>query len=268
MVADAPPGRAAARGRFEWWHHPETLTCGTRGHVVPATDHTLPGEWAALETVTVDGMRLGRCLRCDAWLPARAGPEVARITEDAVPRRGQALRDAIVLRAIAVERGVHAVVFALAAIGLLVLRVDLPGLQAQARQLTQYRTGGFAGPGQAASQTSLVRDLERILSLRRGTLGVLAVVAVVYAVLEGTEAIGLWLERRWAEYLTAVATAGFLPFEINELLKRVSVFRTAALVVNVAVLAWLLWRKHLFGIGGRPTPEDRLAALRARSGVR
>lgn len=249
-----------ARRRLEWWHHPETLTCGLRGHVVPADGHALPPGFAALETTTADGARLGRCLRCDAWLPAPAGPEVAEPNPETVPRRGQALRDAIVLRAIAVERGIHAVVFGLAAIGLAFLRLDLPGLQAQARQLTDYRTGGFAGPGQAASQHSILHQVDRLLNLRRGTLGVLALTALVYCVVEGTEAVGLWLERRWAEYLTVLATAGFLPFEIDELLKRVTVVRTGALVVNVVVLVYLVWRKHLFGIGGPQTPAAALTS--------
>jgi uncharacterized membrane protein (DUF2068 family) len=64
------------------------------------------------------------------------------------------------------------------------------------------------------------------------------------------------MDKRWAEYLTAVATAGFLPFEIKALVDRVTVLRVATLVINVAILAWLLWRKHLFGIGGRYRPHD------------
>ena len=64
--------------------------------------------------------------------------------------------------------------------------------------------------------------------------------------------MGLWKERRWAEYLTVVATAGFLPFEIRELFDRVSVFRVGALVVNVVILVYLVWAKRLFGVRGGP----------------
>jgi uncharacterized membrane protein (DUF2068 family) len=77
-------------------------------------------------------------------------------------------------------------------------------------------------------------------------------VAVAYAVLEGVEAWGLWHERRWADYLTVVATVGFLPLELHELTERVTVFRVVFLALNVAVLVWLVWAKHLFGLrGGR-----------------
>ena len=58
------------------------------------------------------------------------------------------------------------------------------------------------------------------------------------------------IEKRWAEYLTAIATAGFLPFEIHELIKQVTWVRITALVANVAILAWLVWKKRLFGIRG------------------
>jgi uncharacterized membrane protein (DUF2068 family) len=68
--------------------------------------------------------------------------------------------------------------------------------------------------------------------------------------LELVEAIGLWHERRWAEYLTVVATSGLLPFEILEITKRVTVVRVGALIINLAIVAWLLYRKRLFGIAG------------------
>jgi uncharacterized membrane protein (DUF2068 family) len=216
---------------------------------------------AHLVAVTADGRRLCRCLRCDAWieapLPEAPDIELSDLAPEQVPRRGRELRDAIVLRLIAVERGVHSIAFGLAAVGLAVLRADLTGLQAQARTLTRDGMGGFAGPGQTASQSSLARDLERLLSLRRGTLGVLLVFALVYCVVEGVEAVGLWRERRWAEYLTAIATAGFLPFELRELARRVSIVRVGALVVNLAILVYLVWRKHLFGIGRRDGQAER-----------
>jgi len=41
----------------------------------------------------------------------------------------------------------------------------------------------------------------------------------------------------------------------------VTVLRLAALVVNVAVLVYLVWRKHLFNVGGRRPEPDRLGEL-------
>lgn len=56
------------------------------------------------------------------------------------------------------------------------------------------------------------------------------------------ESIGLWLGKRWAEYLTTIATASLLPFEVMEVLHRASAPRVATLVVNLLVVAYLVWR--------------------------
>ena len=103
--------------------------------------------------------------------------------------------------------------------------------------------------------------INQFLNLREHTLLVLGFTATAYAVVEGVEAVGLWLERRWAEYLTAIATAGFLPFEIHELMKRVTVLRITALVVNLAILVYLVWRKRLFGIRGGAKALERSAEI-------
>ena len=71
-----------------------------------------------------------------------------------------------------------------------------------------------------------------------------------YAVLEGTEAVGLWQGRRWAEYLTFVATVIFVPYEIYELTKTISALKVLALVINLAIVAYLLFAKRLFGLRG------------------
>ena len=64
-----------------------------------------------------------------------------------------------------------------------------------------------------------------------------------YAALGVLEGVGLMFEKVWAEYFTAVITASFLPLEIFELVHRVTWFRIALLVVNLAVLAYLV--RHL-----------------------
>ena len=253
------------REHLGWWYRPEVLVCGIRGHAAPVANAkaTLP-EHSALVATTTDGRRLARCLRCEAWIDAppegATATVLAPLAELDLPRRGEPLRDAVIVRIIAVERAVHAVAFTLAAVGLWLLEADLPGLQSTARRLTRGATGGLAGPGQVASRDIISRQLTRLLTLQRHTLLVLTVTATVYAVVEGVEAVGLWFERRWAEYLTALATAGFLPFEVRELIRRVTVVRVGALVVNLAVLAWLVWRKRLFGIGPAAGHLDEVVA--------
>ncbi len=62
-----------------------------------------------------------------------------------------------------------------------------------------------------------------------------------YAALFLTEGTGLALRKRWAEYLTIVATGLFIPLEIYELWKQVTMVRGLLLSVNVAVLVFLIW---------------------------
>jgi uncharacterized membrane protein (DUF2068 family) len=62
-----------------------------------------------------------------------------------------------------------------------------------------------------------------------------------YAALGLLEGLGLMLEKVWAEYLTAIITASFLPLEIFELMHRVTWVRIGFFVVNLAVLAYLVW---------------------------
>lgn len=58
--------------------------------------------------------------------------------------------------------------------------------------------------------------------------------------------------RRWAEYLTFVETGLLIPLEIYELTATVTPLKVAALVINLAVVAYLLVAHRLFGLrGGR-----------------
>ncbi|HKF50138.1 MAG TPA: DUF2127 domain-containing protein [Terracidiphilus sp.] len=65
--------------------------------------------------------------------------------------------------------------------------------------------------------------------------------AFCYAALGVAEAIGLYLEKAWAEILTLIITASFLPLEIHEMIKRLTWVRASVLAVNVAVLVYLIW---------------------------
>jgi uncharacterized membrane protein (DUF2068 family) len=73
-----------------------------------------------------------------------------------------------------------------------------------------------------------------------------------YAALGIIEGIGLLYEKVWAEYLTSIITASFLPLEIFELIHRVTWFRVGLFVVNLAVLAYLV--SHL--MRRRPASES------------
>ena len=74
----------------------------------------------------------------------------------------------------------------------------------------------------------------------------LAIGAIAYALLEGIEGVGLAMRRRWAEYLTVIATGILIPYEAYEVIHRPTLFKVGALLLNLAVVGYLAYRKRLF----------------------
>ncbi|MGA7795033.1 MAG: DUF2127 domain-containing protein [Candidatus Acidiferrales bacterium] len=84
------------------------------------------------------------------------------------------------------------------------------------------------------------RLLETFLTLDDRKLRELSVGTFFYSALLLTEGTGLLLGKRWAEYFTIIATSSFLPLEIYELTRRVSAPRIVVLLLNVAVVIYLV----------------------------
>lgn len=72
-------------------------------------------------------------------------------------------------------------------------------------------------------------------------LWALAGLAALYALVRFVEAYGLWYERRWAEWLAALSGGIYIPLEIYELARRVTWLRVGALIVNVVIVAYMVW---------------------------
>jgi len=81
-------------------------------------------------------------------------------------------------------------------------------------------------------------DDRRLKELSLGTF--------IYAGIFLVEGVGLALQKRWAEYFTIITTSSLLPIEIYELARRVSIGRTLALAVNIAVVAYLVFELKRF----------------------
>jgi uncharacterized membrane protein (DUF2068 family) len=84
--------------------------------------------------------------------------------------------------------------------------------------------------------------LERLSGVGNRQLVGISVAAILYATLLFIEGIGLWLQKRWAEYLTAAATAAFIPFEIYEIYERFTWIRLSILILNIFVVWYLATR--------------------------
>ena len=256
-----PPGvELVEPSRFRPRFHYELLVCGLRGHELIGIDaRDLRPEDRPVARV-VEGVRWHRCLRCDSWLPVVPPAAAARDVppdpaEIELPPRGKPLRDKIVLRLIAINRALHFVVLGAIAVLIFLFASHREALRGKAyRIIVDLQTG--ASGGRPATH-GLLHDIERGFTLESDTIKLVGAVFAVYALVEGIEAWGLWYQKRWAEYLTFLVTTSLLPLEIYELAHRLTVFKLLAFVINVAVVAYLLYAKRLFGLRGGVAAEER-----------
>jgi len=63
----------------------------------------------------------------------------------------------------------------------------------------------------------------------------------IYAALFSTEGIGLWLLKKWAEWMTIVLTSSLLPVEIYELFRHFGIGKVVVLVINLALVGYLIY---------------------------
>jgi uncharacterized membrane protein (DUF2068 family) len=141
-------------------------------------------------------------------------------------------------------------IFAVVATAALYLYSNLGLVKTKVATVLPFVRKALSAVGADPTHNPFARELVNIAHAHGTGLLVIGITAAAYAVLESVEAVGLWLRKRWAEYLTAVATAGFLPFEIREIVAKVTVIRVGALVINLAILIYLVVAKRLFGVRG------------------
>jgi uncharacterized membrane protein (DUF2068 family) len=244
--------------------HYELIGCGLRGHQLVGTDvaKIRPVD-DLLVRETGDGLRWYRCVRCDAWVPlpppgAPTREHLPERSEIALPLRGRPLRDRYVLRLIALDRLVHFLVLGTLATAVFLFTVDREALSPTFYRVLDAVQGGVGGPnGQGGG--GILRELQRAFAAKASTLWLVGCALAGYALLEGVEAVGLWFAQRWAEYLTFIATTLLLIPEVYELTGRITATKIIALVINLAVVVYLLFAKRLFGLrgGGRAEADEQ-----------
>lgn len=82
--------------------------------------------------------------------------------------------------------------------------------------------------------------LDRATLLNDPVLRRIGAVAFGYAAVSLAEGVGLFFEKAWAEYLTLIITASFLPWEVFEMFRRLTWVRVGLLIINLLVLLYLL----------------------------
>ena len=233
------------RGANRW----ELVTCGLQGHVTYAPDDAALADRLSGKT----GLgQVWRCLRCGEFTlgdPDRHG----RADDAPMVMRGKALRQAIIIRVLGAERFFRALLIGLAAYAVWEFRGARGSIQATLdRDLPLLRASGFQ-----VDQMTAVHELEKALAAKPSTLALLTLALTAYALVEVVEGVGLWLLKRWGEYFAVIATSVFLPLEIHDLAKGITMTRVVTFVINVAAVLYLLYSKRLFGLrGGRKAYDE------------
>ncbi len=139
------------------------------------------------------------------------------------------------LRAIAVYEGAKGVLVLLTGFGL--LAAVHRNVQQLAEQLVAHAHLN------AASHFPRI-FLDAAANVTDARLWMLAAFAAGYALFRFIMAYGLWLERRWAEWLVALSAGIYLPFEVYELFNNVTWIVIGAIVVNILVIALMVAALH------------------------
>ncbi|GAB04700.1 hypothetical protein GOAMR_20_02500 [Gordonia amarae NBRC 15530] len=252
--------------RLDW----ELLVCGVRGHETYRPDETFLAERLQVDTAAGTSWR---CLRCGSFVPGEPAGGGPADHAPEVPR-GAALRDLVIMRLLALDRLAHFVVLLAAGIVVIGLRHsqdalrdgfkrEMPLLEPIAQQL-----------GWNIDDSRIVHLIEKSFTLSSTAIVLIGCAIIVYASLQGIEAVGLWLIKRWGEYFSVIVTSVFIPVEIYELTEKISVFKILVLLINLAAVVWLVWSKRLFGARGgaaayhaEHSAESLLTVERAASAV-
>lgn len=86
----------------------------------------------------------------------------------------------------------------------------------------------------------LHRLLAKLSIMDDRTLRRLSFGTFFYSGLLFTEGVGLAFRKRWAEYLTLIITTSLIPLELWELVKQVTAARLIVLLINIAVVVYLV----------------------------
>ena len=84
--------------------------------------------------------------------------------------------------------------------------------------------------------------LVKILTVNDRSLKEISSGTFAYAALFLTEGTGLLLRKRWAQYFTIIVTGSFLPLEVYELMLHASVAKLLVILLNVAIIGYLVVR--------------------------
>jgi len=88
----------------------------------------------------------------------------------------------------------------------------------------------------------VVMALSRAANVSPGQITKIGLAGLLYAGLFLVEGTGLWLQKRWGEWVTVVLTSTLVPVEVYEIYRHPSVVKVAVLLLNVGIVGYLIYR--------------------------
>src|SRR6202789_4609667 len=87
----------------------------------------------------------------------------------------------------------------------------------------------------------VTRALAWFSGLSQSRVHALRFVTLTYAAVFAVEGVGLWMQRRWAEWLTTIITASLIPLELWELIDNPSIGACLVILANMLIVGYLYW---------------------------
>jgi uncharacterized membrane protein (DUF2068 family) len=251
-VSAATPPAEPLRRRDALW---VLRRCGRRGHEIAWLDDPL----SRVTQRTDSEPALLRCLRCGAFVTAgdpadgrTYGTREQPVSLGAVSLavRGSHGRKLALLRIVAVERALRALLLLALASGIFAVGAYRGTVVAKVNEIIVSAYPLAQQVGWDISHSHMIATVQELLGASAGTYTLLGAGFVAYALLQFVEAFGLWGGWRWAEYLAVIATSVFIPLEVYEIAHTPSPLKVLLLVVNVAIIGYLIYKGRLFGVRG------------------
>jgi len=126
--------------------------------------------------------------------------------------------------------------------GLILVAVGIKLLTLLGRDVEAWATDFVTRHGIDLANKFVHSVLEKLSGVGNTQLVEFSTVAFLYSALLFTEGVGLWLQKRWAEYLTAIATSLLIPLEIYEIYEKFTWVRVGILVLNLFIVWYLITR--------------------------
>jgi uncharacterized membrane protein (DUF2068 family) len=165
---------------------------------------------------------------------------------------GQAPRTRLgMLRIIALYKLLKVLLLLLAAYG--ELRLHDAALSAKLATWAQGRPLGL-------EHAVVTRTLTLFSGLSETQIHVMRIATFAYAAVFAIEGVGLWMQKRWAEWLTTIITASLIPLEVWEFAHRPNLGKAAVVIGNAAIVAYLVWHVRAKGRGTAGAPAPDIAA--------